>query len=93
MTHEDLRSIEEQFAERLYNLAGKGSIDIRPWDSIGHEARALFLEHAREAKRWAEWARRRCGITQTPQPSPGPDIHITVTDLADLTLPPRGWAP
>lgn len=76
----DERPLHEQFAERLYAIYGRGAVDARPWSSIGHEARAIFLAHAQEALRWAEWSRRKC-------------VDAPELELRPLSLPPPHWQP
>lgn len=68
----DERPLHEQFAERLYAIYGRGAVDARPWSSIGHEARAIFLAHAQEALRWAEWSRKKCSAEDQPLTLPPP---------------------
>lgn len=83
MSHEDLRSLEEQLAQRLYSLTKGSSGDMRSWPSVGHEIRAPYLIMAAECLRQMEWSRRGpTNLELDRRAKPGPII-----------LAPAGWTP
>lgn len=97
MTHEDLRSLEEQIAERLYQSVPRHlRADFRPYSSIGNEAREQFLSYAREAVRLMRWTRHEAA--REVREATGSKIGEAYSKVADnehdpLTLPPAGWEP
>ena len=91
MSHEDLRTLEEKLAERLYNIEGKGSLDIRPFPTTGHDLQARYLALARECLRQMEWT-IRVGIVFGLHGDNDPRDHIFSVDPA-VTLAPGDWKP
>jgi hypothetical protein len=68
MTHEDNRSLQEQLAERFYNIYGKKTVDLRPWSSIGHDTRAPYLALAAYAISFAQLNVERSVFSATVLP-------------------------
>lgn len=84
MTHADTRSLEDQLAQRLYEIDphGKGSLDIRPWSSVGYMTQQRYQVLAAEVIRLMQYA---C-LNGESHHSDG------VCTSIDLDLPPKNWS-
>lgn len=87
MTRVTNQTLEEQLAQRLYEVdpQGKGSSDIRPWSSVGYITQQRYQVLAKECLRQMEYARKvspvECGHCGRGEGSP------------DLALAPKDWTP
>lgn len=92
MTHASNQTLEEQLAQRLYELdpQGKGSLDIRPWSSLGYMTQQRYQVMAAECLRQM-WFSLRAGISQA---NLAHHFHPNKpVETEPPTLAPNDWIP
>jgi hypothetical protein len=93
VTHEDLRTVQEKLAEKFYRIYGRQVVDMRPWSSIGNEARQPYFLLAAEALRQRLWAMYECHHEWVQGTGYQKSGARQATESLNLGIAPEGWEP